>query len=497
MKNLLLLFLSIISVFSLAQKQKYWVQFNDTKSLHENVKLLESKNYNIQNESKWLRAVSLFLTSSEAHELTSLSIVDTTFLVTNYTTHSQNFTGDPKGLALALELMKTEVFLRDSLTGKGVKIGIIDAGFTNADSNYVLEHIFKEKRVKGYKDFINPYRERFFEEVTKSDIHGTQVWKMVAGYDKYLDIQYGLATNAEFYLARTENGKKEHRVEEDDWISALEWMYSKGVRLVNTSLGYGKDMDNPKEDYELTEMDGKTAMITRAAQIATEEKNMIIVVSAGNSGNDKDWKILTAPADAEGVISVGATDFFQNKAGYSSIGPDFLPYLKPDLSTYSPNGTSFSAPVIAGFIACLLEKKPSISSEQMKEILLESSHLYPYGNNYIGFGIPQADKALALAKNPDTTLVHYHEKIIVKDKEAIVKLENRKVKDIVLFHKTDEFYVTKEVVLHRGIFKRKKTKEYGVIKKRFLKKIVKVKRYTNVPFTTIQIGRRVIEVEWK
>lgn len=499
MKNLLLLFLSAISIFAWAQKQKYWIQFNDTKSLQENISSIQSKKFQIQNESKWLKAVSIFLSPKEAQELALLPTVDTTFIVGNYTTHAHEFTSDPNGLALALEVMNAEAFLKESLTGKGVKVGIIDAGFSNADSSYFLDHIFEERRVKSYKDFVNRKRKRknFFEEVTTSDIHGTQVWKMVGGYDQYLNVQYGLATNAKFYLARTENGRKEHRVEEDNWIAALEWMHSKGVRLINTSLGYGQDMDDPNEDYKITEMDGKTTMITKAAQIATEQKNMIIVVSAGNSGNDNDWKILTAPADAEGVISVGATNSFQGKASYSSLGPEFLPYLKPDLVTYSPNGTSFSAPVITGFIACLLEKNPKMSSEDVKEILLESSHLYPYGNNYIGFGIPQADKALALVKNPDTTLVHFHEKIIVKQEEVIVKLKNRRVRDVVVFHKKNEFHVQKEILLHRGFFKRKKTKEYGVVKRRFLKRIVKVRRYSNVPFTTIQIGKRVVEVEWK
>ena len=64
-------------------------------------------------------------------------------------------------------------------------------------------------------------------------------------------------------------------------------------------------------------MDGNTAIISRAAKIAVEKKGMIIVNSIGNEGN-KDWKYVVAPADVEGVISVGATkknDLKELKAG--------------------------------------------------------------------------------------------------------------------------------------------------------------------------------------
>ena len=51
-------------------------------------------------------------------------------------------------------------------------------------------------------------------------------------------------------------------------------------------------------------MDGKTALSSRAAQIATET-GMVVVVAAGNEGNDA-WHYISAPSDAASVLAIGA-----------------------------------------------------------------------------------------------------------------------------------------------------------------------------------------------
>ena len=128
----------------------------------------------------------------------------------------------------------------------------------------------------------------------------------------------------------------------------MEWIDSLGVRVINTSLGYAKGFSNPAENYEPTQMDGHTSVISKAAQIATEKKGILLVVSAGNEGDDTNWMLISTPADAEGVLAVGATNQkLWNKIGYSSIGPEFLPYLKPNVSCFSLYGTSLAAPSLA------------------------------------------------------------------------------------------------------------------------------------------------------
>jgi subtilisin family serine protease len=169
--------------------------------------------------------------------------------------------------------------------------------------------------------------------------------------------------------------------------------------LVNTSLGYAKGFTNPEENYQPSQMDGHTSLISRAAQLAADKKGMLIIVSAGNEGDDRSWRIISTPADAEGVIAVGATNSrLWNRIGYSSIGPEKLPYLKPNVSCFSLYGTSLAAPVITGFAACLMQANPKLSNRQIRELIEKSSHLYPYGNNFVGYGVPQASRALALLR---------------------------------------------------------------------------------------------------
>ena len=49
-----------------------------------------------------------------------------------------------------------------------------------------------------------------------------------------------------------------------------------------------------------------------------------------------------------------------------------------------------------------MQKDSSLSNKKLMDIVEKSGHLYPYGNNYIGYGIPQGSRALELIKNPET-----------------------------------------------------------------------------------------------
>jgi hypothetical protein len=288
-----------------------------------------------------------------------------------------------------------------------------------------------------------------------------------------------MATGATFCLARTDHGVKETRQEEDNWLMAMERMDSLGIRLINTSLGYALGFTNPKENYKPQQMDGKTSIISRATRIATEEKGMLIVVSAGNEGSDPNWRIVSTPADAEGVIAVGATKAkSRDKIGYSSIGPEFLPYLKPNVSCFSPSGTSFSAPVITGFAACLLQKEPTLTNKQLKNIIEQSAHLYPYGNNYVGYGVPDARKALQLLK--DSTL-HVNNIRVIKQKGDVCSLvsNDSSVERAVVFRKKNQYFVLEQKVL--ALTKNKLD----------LKRLPKEKQ------TTIDFGNEVVEIIWE
>ncbi len=124
---------------------------------------------------------------------------------------------------------------------------------------------------------------------------------------------------------------------------------------------------------------------------AAKEKGMILVVSAGNEGENNKWQqLISTPADSEFTIAVGANDESGLKMSYSSIGPSGLKYTKPNLSCFSKFGTSLAAPVITGLIAILLEKEGSLSLNEINKRLFKSSLLYPFDNNYLGYGYPES-----------------------------------------------------------------------------------------------------------
>ncbi|MEO6685399.1 MAG: S8 family serine peptidase, partial [Dyadobacter sp.] len=329
-----------VSQLTLETRQKFGLATDDTdlpvRADYQNQ--LKNISVKIANRSKWLNAVSAVLTSAQAQEVRELSFVKEVVPMTSGFYIAQTKPVERAQMAQVMSQVQANAFQKAGINGKDVTIGVIDAGFYGADSSLSLKHIFSNKRILGIHDYVKPGRagELLFSTAESfSDMHGTEVLTAISGIDNQDQMQYGLALNSKFYLARTDYSLREWRGEEDNWIAAMEWMDSLGVRLINTSLGYAKGFSDPSENYKPSQMDGKTSAITRAAQIAADRKGIMIVVSAGNEGEDKSWGIISAPADARGVLSIGATNAkLWNRIGYSSVGPEFLNYVKPNVSCF-------------------------------------------------------------------------------------------------------------------------------------------------------------------
>jgi len=348
---------------------------------------------------------------------------------------------DTPSIAPALQYVNGAAFIRAGLTGKNVKVGVVDVGFEGADKNPRLQNFFTARKLAATKDFIHPNEQVLFSKQTDMDWHGTYVWSYIGGKDA-AGKRYGLATDAVFYLARTDDGAKEYQKEQEYFRDAVEWLHTQGVRVVNVSLGYAYDFDNPAENYVPENMNGQTAIVTKAAREAAARYNMILVIAAGNDG-DNPWKIISAPADADNVIAVGATDMNRSKKTFSAEGPDFLPYLKPNISCLNDTGgTSFSAPVISGVVACMLQQQPNITARQVVRIIERSGHLYPYGNNYEGYGVPDAARILQLMK--DSTHDFKTARQIKASGNELQLPSDGTGKDWVLFHKKDNWIVLEQ-----------------------------------------------------
>lgn len=457
-------FILLPSAFLQAQ-DKYWV-YASKDELNEMRTLLPTP----ENCSKWLDACTYCLSADQVATLHQNNIPLEPVLALQQT-------GEPMEVKLgfALEQVEANTFIKKGLSGKGVKIGIIDGGFLKANKEDNLQHFFKQGLVRGYKDFVTPEMEDYGGSKMLDDDHGSDVWNLIGGIDKKKEVRFGLATGASYYLARTDHGGYERRIEEDYFIMALEWMDSLGVKLVNSSLGYNLGFTDAKENYLVNQMDGKTSAVAKAVEIAATEKGMLIVVAAGNEGTVQNWHILSTPGDAEHALTVGACKFkVWDKIDYSSIGPEYLPYVKPDVVVFSSSGTSFSAPVVTGMAACMLELNPELTNFQIIDLFKQAGNFYPYPNNYLGYGVPTCSRILSLMDGEPPTPA---EKIAVY-KDFIKLKDTTDQRYLVAYHKKDDRNVIGRVVYRPG------------------DKKVKVNKMEGTKQTSLLIGKKIVEIFW-
>lgn len=463
LRTVKLAFLFLMVAFASSGQQKYWIANHDTGEMPG---VLPEPSFC----SKWLRACSYRLTKAQ------VSILDQAGIhyeeVCQFSYHDSS---PPGKMGFALEQVEAQSFVRAGLDGTGVKIGIIDGGFLKAQEAKSLAHFFRDQKVRYHKDYITPDLSPYSGSSILGDDHGTHVWELIGGMDAEKNIQFGLATQSTYYLARTDHGGFEKRVEEDKLIEALEDMHRLGVRLVNISLGYNIGFNDQQENYLPEHMDGKTSAVARAIDVAVLEKGMLIVVAAGNEGRAK-WKIVSTPGDAQNALTVASSKLkVWDKMDYSSIGPDFIQYTKPDVAVYATGGTSFSTPVITGMAACIWQADSTLTNLEVMDIIKRSGHFHPYANNYLGHGVPTCTRILSILKGEE---LQYAPLIKCKKPYYTVKKVGS-AKYVVAFHKKDERIVKSRVVYRPG------------------RKPVKVRRIEGVAQTSILIGNEVVEVLWE
>ncbi len=284
--------------------------------------------------------------------------------------------------------------------GQNMTIAIIDAGFYNVDLLAAFNSLWTNNQILGFKDFVDGDNNVF----DASD-HGMKVLSIMGANIPGEFI--GTAPKANYWLLRSENSLSEYAIEEDNWVAAAEFADSVGADIINSSLGYSL-FDDFNQNYSYNDLDGNTAFVTNAADIAAS-KGIIVVNSAGNSGN-KPWTYISAPADADSILTVGAIDKYALYAAFSSIGPTSDGRIKPDIvavgyqttiqdangNTTIGNGTSFSTPIITGLTACLWQSLPDLNNMEIIREIKASSHQYSNPDNKLGYGVPDFGKAANL-----------------------------------------------------------------------------------------------------
>ena len=280
--------------------------------------------------------------------------------------------------------------------GQGIIIAVMDASFYRVDDLRMFDSLWTNNQILDTWDFV--LNQELNYDIDTIGYHGTMVLSCMGG--NMQDSLIGTAPNASYMLFRTEDTSSETLTEEDNWVAAAEQADALGAHVINTSLGYSNLTDDPENTHTYSDMDGNTTVITIAADIAAS-KGMLVVNSAGNSGGSE-WYYITAPADGDSVLTIGAIGADSVLTSFSSHGPTADGRMKPNVVAQglfsvvcnledgirTANGTSFSSPIIAGMAASVWSAMPEVSSMDLFNLIQESGHLFPEGNNDYGYGVP-------------------------------------------------------------------------------------------------------------
>ena len=287
------------------------------------------------------------------------------------------------------------------LHGEGVMVAVFDTGFDT------LSHeAFAAMSIVDRHDFVNGDDDVANGRDRGEGSHGTETLSVLGGWAPGHLI--GPAFNATFILAKTEDTSSETPVEEDNWAAAAEWAEARGADVISSSLGY-LTYDRGFPSYTADDMDGQTAISTRAADLAGE-RGVVVVNSAGNEGPSTLHNTLGAPADGRLVLTAGAVTSTGTRASFSSVGPTADGRIKPDVvaqgvavtaaapgtaSGYtSVNGTSFSCPLTAGVVALVLQARPTATVSEIEDVLRATASQAAQPDNLLGFGIVNAAAAI-------------------------------------------------------------------------------------------------------
>lgn len=261
----------------------------------------------------------------------------------------------------------------DSVSGKGIRIGIIDTGV-----DYMHESLGggfgTGFHVSGGYDFVNND-----PDPMDDNGHGTHVAGIIGGNSATIKgIAYGAALYAYKVLSAQGSGRA------SDVISAIERAISDSVDIINLSLG--SSTGNPND------------VLSKAVDRAVES-GIVVVAAAGNTG---EYETIHSPGVAEYALTVGASDG-SHVASFSAKGPVSNGYrIKPDviapgvgiLSTkngggyVTMSGTSMAAPLVTSIAAALKELHPDWNAFQIKDAIISGAKdlgipLFAQGNGAI------------------------------------------------------------------------------------------------------------------
>ena len=370
------------------------------------------------NTSRWLNAVTAWLTEDQLRQVESLPFVHSTRAVAHlsrqvaqtqpltvapYTSANCPFGGGRYGVSCnQLDIVNAIPPLKRDINGTGIKLGFLDTNFgvTTPFDHRAFRHIRDSQRLGGHQNFTDRDPTQLCSST--SNLHGMHTSSVAVGYIENQLI--GPAHGATIWGAVTECGPYERNIEEDNFVAGVEWLESQGIDIISASLGYIR-FDSLQHSYTFADLDGNTGITTKIYDAAAE-RGVVTVTSAGDDGSEEQ-PFISMPADGDSVIAVGGVSPRGDYTNFSSIGPTFDGRHKPDVAAQAEvvsvatfgatgsefryySGTSFSAPMVAGIVAQILQVNPDLNPKQVWEVLTSTASQNSTPDNRLGWGIVDA-----------------------------------------------------------------------------------------------------------
>jgi subtilisin family serine protease len=237
--------------------------------------------------------------------------------------------------------------------------------------------------------------------------HGTHVAGIIGGNGRASNGNIiGIAPAANLINVRVNDAQGYATVA--DVVAGFQWIYENkdryNIRVVNVSLN-----SSVEESYH-------TSALSAAVEILWFNR-IVVVVSAGNNGENGK---LYPPANDPFVITVGATDDHNTPdrnddtiAAFSARGTTEAGRTKPEIVApgvnivslscptctmnlahpqnvvtgfagaeqyFRASGTSMATPIVAGAVALMLQRDPSLTPDQVKHRLIITGFHHPFGH---------------------------------------------------------------------------------------------------------------------
>ncbi|AWM18925.1 peptidase S8 [Bacillus inaquosorum] len=274
-----------------------------------------------------------------------------------------------------LEPIQVEQAWKAGLTGKDVKIAVIDSGISPHDDLSIAGGFSAVSYTSSYKD---------------DNGHGTHVAGIIGAKHNGYGID-GIAPEAQIYAVKAldQNGSGDLQ----GLLQGIDWSIANGMDIVNMSLGTTSD-----------------SQILHDAMDKAYEQGVLLVAASGNDGNGKP---VNYPAAYSSVVAVSATNEKNQLASFSTTG-DEVEFSAPGTnitSTYlnqfyaTGSGTSQATPHAAAMFALLKQRDPAETNVQLRADMQKNivdlgttGRDQQFGYGFIQYKAKATDSAYAAAE---------------------------------------------------------------------------------------------------